>query len=109
MILPLAFWITGCGQERARFARLEAQKDKLEALVAELQAGIANSPTVDANKTQSTSVTASDEFGGKIAKTYEDSVEWWECDDDGLDRRVFRDQPVHDMGFDFRSSGTSCP
>jgi hypothetical protein len=70
MILPLALWTTGCGQDGARVAQLKEQ-------IAELQADKANQPAADENKAPSTSVAANVEFKGKIAKKYEDSVEWW--------------------------------
>ncbi len=76
-IFLLALWITGCGQDGTRVAQLKAEKDKLEEQIAELQAGKVNQPAADENKAQPTSGAADVEFKGKIAQSYEDSVEWW--------------------------------
>ncbi len=77
MILTLTLFMNGCGQNGAGVAKLEAENNELKTQVAELQVGKANQPAVDENKAQSISLEGDSEFKGKIARSYEDSVEWW--------------------------------
>ena len=67
-IFSVAFWLTGCGQESARVALVEAEKAELEARIAELQASNANQSAADENKAHLTPVSVNEGFQGKIAK-----------------------------------------
>jgi arylsulfatase len=70
MILTLALFVTGCSQNDADVAKLEVQNTVL-------QGDKTNPPAADNHVSQLTNVEGLSEFKGKIAKSYEDSVEWW--------------------------------
>lgn len=70
MILAMSFMFNGCGQNDARVAQLEKQ-------IAALQANHDHQSEEKKNQKQTESETEQVEFKGKIAKQYEDSVEWW--------------------------------
>ena len=77
IILTLAFFATGCGQSGADVAKLEAEKNELKAQIAALKGETESELAANESESQPTSEDGDLEFKGKIAKKYEDSVEWW--------------------------------
>jgi hypothetical protein len=78
MILTLAVFVTGCGQGAADVAKLEAEKTELKAKIAALKSETAGKLATNDSASRTASEEGGLEFKGKIAKRYEDSVEWWE-------------------------------
>ncbi len=70
IIITFFLLVSGCSQNGASVATLESQK-------AELQGDKTNPPAADKHVPQPKSVEGVIDFKGKIAKKYEDSVEWW--------------------------------
>ena len=70
IILSLSFFVSGCGQNGADVAKLEAEKNDLKAQLAALKGDKADQPTLDDNEAQPTSEDGELEFKGKIAKSY---------------------------------------
>ena len=77
LTLILVLFVTGCGQNGAAVKKLEAEKKELAAQIAELQNKEANQTVAGEGEAKPTSLEGDLEFKGKIAKSYEDSVEWW--------------------------------
>ncbi len=76
-VLASLLFASGCADNAAQLAELEAEKRELAKQVAELKATAEDQNAGDRDDPQPMSENKTTEFKGKIAKKYEDSEEWW--------------------------------
>jgi outer membrane murein-binding lipoprotein Lpp len=80
MILTFTLMVAGCSQDSEKVTKLQVEKEKLAAQIADLQKEQEEQKNL-AEANDKASQTANDEgnleFKGKIAKSYEESKEWW--------------------------------
>jgi hypothetical protein len=77
MILTLALFLTGCGQNGASVAKVEAENNELKAKIAVLSDDKANQPAAHETESRPTSVEGDSEFKGKIETDIRNSKPDW--------------------------------